>query len=84
MNSTRGNLYYSVSRIVAPKIEKRDSALKSLKEKQAMLAAAEAKLQELAETLERLQAEYEAKLKHKEELHEKVFSINHIYCIRSF
>ena len=59
-------------RIVAPKIEKRDTALASLKEKQAMLAAAEAKLQELAETLQRLQKEYEEKLKHKEELNEKV------------
>ncbi|XP_034231069.1 dynein heavy chain 2, axonemal [Thrips palmi] len=63
--------YAKVYRIVAPKIEKRDSALASLREKQAMLAAAEAKLQELAETLERLQIEYEEKLKQSEELREK-------------
>lgn len=37
-----------------------------------MLAAAEAKRQELAEILERLQIEYEEKLKQSEELNEKV------------
>ncbi|KAE8744396.1 hypothetical protein FOCC_FOCC009000 [Frankliniella occidentalis] len=63
--------YAKIYRIVAPKIEKRDAALASLREKQQMLAAAEAKLQELAETLERLKTEYDDKLKHKEELRDK-------------
>lgn len=75
------NLTSSMCRIVAPKIEKRDTALASLKEKQAMLAAAEAKLQELAETLQRLQMEYEEKLKHKEELREKVKELNLLFNI---
>lgn len=59
-------------RIVAPKIERRDAALASLREKQAMVAAAEAKLQELADTLEKLQNDYNEKLKQSEELKEKV------------
>ncbi|KAJ1520022.1 hypothetical protein ONE63_004252 [Megalurothrips usitatus] len=63
--------YAKTYRIVAPKIERRDAALASLREKQALLAAAEAKLKELADTLERLQNEYEEKLKHKEELSAK-------------
>lgn len=63
--------YAKVWRYVGPKKEKLDAALESLREKQEMLAAAQAKLEELNQYLDKLQKEYEAKLAQKEELNRK-------------
>lgn len=68
-------------RIVGPKKAKLDEALESLKEKQLMLAEAQAKLAELNMTLQKLQKEYEEKLAQKEELNRKV-SITLSYTIQ--
>lgn len=46
--------------------------MESLREKQLMLAEAQAKLAEINMVLQRLQKEYEEKLEQKEELNRKV------------
>lgn len=56
---------------MAPKKEKLDVALESLKEKQRMLAEAQAKLAEINAMLRKLQLAYEEKLEQKEELNRK-------------
>lgn len=55
-------------RIVAPKREKLQAALKSLKEKEQALEEAMKQLQKLQEKLKKLQEMYDAKMKEKEEL----------------
>lgn len=57
---------------MAPKKAKLDEAMESLKEKQRLLAEAQAKLAEINMILQRLQKEYEEKLQQKEELNRKV------------
>ncbi|CAG9772859.1 unnamed protein product [Ceutorhynchus assimilis] len=63
--------YAKVWKVVGPKKAKLDEALDSLKEKQALLAAAQQKLAELNMYLQKLQKEYEEKLEQKEELNRK-------------
>ncbi|XP_024940642.1 dynein heavy chain 2, axonemal [Cephus cinctus] len=60
--------YGKLYRIVAPKREKLEAALESLRQKEAALAEAKAQLQKLREELERLQQMYDAKMKEKEDL----------------
>ncbi|XP_008209980.1 dynein heavy chain 2, axonemal [Nasonia vitripennis] len=60
--------YGKLYRIVAPKREKLEAALASLREKETALAEARAQLQKLQEELERLQQVYDAKMKEKEDL----------------
>lgn len=55
-------------RIVAPKREKLQAALASLKQKESALEEAMQQLQNLHEQLERLQGMYDAKMKEKEDL----------------
>lgn len=59
-------------RVVAPKKAKLEEAEASLREKQAKLAAAIAKVAELQKLLDQLKADYDEKLAQKEELAEKV------------
>ncbi|XP_043512192.1 dynein axonemal heavy chain 2 [Frieseomelitta varia] len=60
--------YGKLYRIVAPKREKLQTALKSLKEKERALEEALQQLQRLQERLQKLQEMYDAKMKEKEEL----------------
>ncbi|XP_068978772.1 dynein axonemal heavy chain 2 [Bombus flavifrons] len=60
--------YGKLYRIVAPKREKLQAALKSLKEKEQALEEAMQQLQRLQEKLKKLQEMYDAKMKEKEEL----------------
>lgn len=55
-------------RIVAPKREKLQAALESLRQKEAALEEAMRQLRNLQEELERLQQMYDAKMKEKEDL----------------
>lgn len=64
-------MFTCLYRIVAPKQERLESAMASLKEKQEQLASARRKLEELSEMLARLRKEYENKLHEKEELERK-------------
>lgn len=61
-------ILYFAHRIVAPKREKLEAALKSLGQKEEELTEAVAQLQKLHEELERLQQMYDAKMKEKEDL----------------
>lgn len=61
----------SFRRYVAPKQERLDAAMDSLREKQRLLAEAQAKLAEINATLLKLQMAYEEKLQQKEELNRK-------------
>ncbi|KAL6262835.1 hypothetical protein P5V15_005625, partial [Pogonomyrmex californicus] len=60
--------YGKLYRIVAPKREKLEIALKSLKQKEMALKEAMQQLQNAREELERLQRMYDAKMKEKEDL----------------
>ncbi|XP_043277760.1 dynein axonemal heavy chain 2 [Venturia canescens] len=60
--------YGKLYKIVAPKREKLEAALKSLRQKEEELTEAVAQLQKLHEELERLQQMYDAKMKEKEDL----------------
>ncbi|XP_051176804.1 dynein axonemal heavy chain 2 [Leptopilina boulardi] len=60
--------YGKLYRIVAPKREKLEAALVSLREKEAALVEAEAQLQKLRQELQRLQTMYDAKMKEKSDL----------------
>ncbi|KAI4504209.1 hypothetical protein M0802_000680 [Mischocyttarus mexicanus] len=60
--------YGKLYRIVAPKREKLEAALESLRQKETALAEATAQLQKIQEELERLQEMYDAKMKEKEDL----------------
>lgn len=62
----------NIFRIVAPKREKLEAALVSLREKEAALAEAESQLQKLRQELQKLQAMYDAKMKEKNDLIEMV------------
>ncbi|XP_052864637.1 dynein axonemal heavy chain 2-like [Anopheles cruzii] len=62
--------YGKVYKYVGPKIRKMEQANASLLEKQQELAEAERKLQELADQLASLQAEYEVKMVEKQQLEE--------------
>lgn len=55
-------------RIVAPKREKLEAALESLRQKEAALKEAMQQLERLQEKLEKLQQMYDSKMKEKEEL----------------
>lgn len=55
-------------RIVAPKREKLQAALTSLREKEAALFEAETQLQKLRQELQRLQTMYDGKMKEKGDL----------------
>lgn len=60
-------------RIVAPKREKLQTALESLRQKEMALEEAMQQLQSLQEQLEKLQRTYDAKMKEKEDLIGLVF-----------
>ncbi|XP_033219684.1 dynein heavy chain 2, axonemal [Belonocnema kinseyi] len=60
--------YGKLYRIVAPKRERLQAALASLREKEAALAEAEAQLQILRKELQKLQTMYDAKMKEKDDL----------------
>ncbi|KAI4493628.1 hypothetical protein M0804_001804 [Polistes exclamans] len=60
--------YGKLYRIVAPKREKLEAALESLRQKETALAEATAQLQKIQKELERLQEMYDAKMKEKEDL----------------
>lgn len=64
--------YAKIYRIVAPKQEKLEQAMKTLEEKRALLAAAKKKLEELSLMLQKLKEDYDIKMKEKEELIRKV------------
>nr|XP_034179953.1 dynein heavy chain 2, axonemal [Osmia lignaria] len=60
--------YGKLFRIVAPKREKLEAALESLRQKEAALKEAMQQLERLQEKLEKLQQMYDSKMKEKEEL----------------
>ncbi|KAF7401616.1 hypothetical protein HZH68_007436 [Vespula germanica] len=60
--------YGKLYRIVAPKREKLEAALESLRQKEAALTEATMQLQKIQEDLETLQKMYDAKMKEKEDL----------------
>lgn len=76
-NKNNKYIFYEILiyRIVAPKKARLETALASLAEKQAALAAAKQKLEELSKYLQKLQKEYDEKFAEKEELIKKVFII---------
>lgn len=63
------NFYY---RVVAPKKARLNEAMTSLRAKQESLAMAQTRVAELQAVLDRLQADFEAKLVVKEDLRQKV------------
>lgn len=67
---------FAVHRIVAPKREKLEAALESLRQKEEALAEAVTQLQKLRQELERLQAMYDARMKEKEDLIKLVGTIH--------
>jgi uncharacterized protein YsxB (DUF464 family) len=61
-------VFFSNFRVVGPKKKALDDALESLQEKQAQLSEAQATLTALTEKLEKLQQDYNEKIKMRKEL----------------
>uniref|UniRef100_H2ZI81 Dynein axonemal heavy chain 2 n=1 Tax=Ciona savignyi TaxID=51511 RepID=H2ZI81_CIOSA len=64
-------LFGRIYRVVEPKRQRLDAAMEQLKEKQASLAEAKRKLEEVTEKMENLKKQYEKKSAEKEELKRK-------------